>query len=1271
MNVPVITAHRERQRQAENDRAFSTAVEVFAKSVSDAGTVEKAGMMGTSLSPSSSWGSMSNAGPGAAQQTSLIARATQNLAKGFNKSPEQVEQALTEQGLAWAPAFGPGRPLDPYAGYRVGARTQNYPVGSNVQITPRSNRVSFETIKSIYSVYDVAQICVKHLINDVRSLDYAWQPIPGIKTDVSEDIEKAIQFFNAPDKRQPFRLWLAEFLQDVLRYDAGALYIRRSEDGTPIALEIVDGTTIIPLVDYFGRRPEDEDGSEEAAGVFQSEVVPAFVQVINGLPWDWLTSDDLIYLPWNPLPDSQYGMSALESILISANTDLRFQYWFLSVFTEGTIPAGFAEAPPDQSDPAQLQQWQEAWDAIMEGDAAKKSQIRWVPSGTKFTEAKPGANEFHEEFPLYLMRRCTAAYGVTPADLGYTENTNKSSGDTQIDVQFRVGTAPLLRYIEDIINLFVAEHLHLKCQLHFDDGQETEDRVASAQAAAIDIDHGVISVEERRTELGYAIDRSRPVGRYINNPRSGPIPLIALESMSGKINEETYGPADEQELVSTPFVSAPGPVPPQGSPEQKAASDSTAQNARDLIAATTGKKPSVPEVAPEATKATDWQSVFALLDEMEATKATAGITSATGIQGVDLAGKVTSLVPGDVEDDEDDEDDEAEKQQHIALSMRRWRDNSRKRLKKGQAPKRFTDPDLPQSVLDDVWKHLEGANTREEIDKAFDPPKAQAAARAAFHHNADRIVSHYAPQIAKALGDVFTPAYLDAAVRAAYAKDGRATKAGPGADALSRALTGLYGDSFLQGTHDAAHAAGSTVAASLAGVSENAPSAYWDAWTPGYGEAAAKAADGGMRTMLDEAGIRIKGMTNETTDRIGNTIGEGLSRGDSIEATGKAVRDVVANPGRAEMIANTEYARATTAASMQTYTEAGIEKKEWMAEDDACEECQENADAGVIAIDDEFPNGDVPVHPNCRCAIAPVGEATTEPEAGEVEPEPLEPAPEEALAPEAEAIADIPTDASDINSSDDAIAFIRDATGDSELPVEFGDKLTNSANAKVKPGSQAEIYKEQALEIMRGMARGIGDATDVLGREVTHIDGVYGTGYHGAGPLIKLPGRAMMATRKDSSGVYLLINDKRSFADLAEHASGFTAKASRDAYGCTLHEMGHVVTFNSGTAGELLDRVGKQGILGELRPSGPLMKWISEYGTQDAHEAWAESFATLMRPGAMDEQIGALLTAEQRAKLEAAGLSSAPNDSVLKAALEQLRENWNKLVPNVSIPKRG
>lgn len=1174
MNVPVFSARRERYRKRVEVETVAKTVlalqkthgelgaEQFAKAFSPATMGGMGGLSGvgggmsvTQQRPGSSWSQQQ------ALSSPLAAKIQQNLAAGVGAAPAEIEAALAVQGMSWGPPFPPGRPLDPFFGVRRPPRTWDYQVGENVQLTPRWNRVSFQTLKQIHEAYDVSQICVRHLINDVRSLDYNWEPIPGIKVDVSEDIEQAIAFFDAPDKRQPFRLWLAEWLQDVLRYDAGSLYERKNEAGGPIAWEVIDGTTIIPLVDFYGRRPTDEDdsSSELPEGLFEGEITPAFVQIIEGLPWDWLTVDDLTYLPWNPLPESQYGLAPLEAVLLSANTDIRFQWHFLQFFTEGSLPAGFMEAPPDQSDPAQIEHWQETWDAIMLGDQSKLQQIRWVPNGSKFTESKPSASKFDQEFPLYLMRRTCAAYGCTPADLGFTEEVNKATGDTQIDIQFRVGTSPLLRYAEDIINLFCKERLKLRCRIRFDDGKETEDRVATATADGIYLDHGVKGVDEVRQDLGLHVDKSRPMPRYINNTRSGPIPLLALESMAGEIDPETYGPSDSQEPVSTPFAPPPGTIAPQGSPEAMAAAENTAEQARNLVEATTGERPEVSPPKPGeepadgtppkgedesdedeggeeggsegagkavrpkprpggGTEALSWQAALALLDEVDAARKAAsnlggpgvtgvshpttiegGIDVSTGIQGVDLLGD---------DEDEDDEDEDTLKSAYTAVALKRWRSNARNRLSKGRAPRRFVDPNLPDAVHAEVWANLSKAKTRAEVDAAFAKVGEPAAGeRPAFHSQADKIVGHYAPLVAKALGGMFSQSRIAAAVKAGYATkaekgelatggivkggpfvvgedgpemivpptspmlaekavDGLTGVPGPGAgpppnlrpstDSLHRCstcclfahpvcvkygdwpvrpdqtcdgwalaiddqvakgiMTGdydarkaatdkakeatvkalgtaeasgkeleallaeLHGDSFLQGAHDAAHAAGGTVVSSLQDVTEQAPAAYWDEWTPGLGEAASAAADGGMRALLEEAGHTIQGLEDTSIDRIGTLVSEGLAKGDSMEATGKAIREVVEDPDRAELISRTEYARSMTAASEQTYAANGIEEEEWMLGPEPCPECQENADASPIKVGDDWPNGGVPVHPNCMCAQAPL--VSTEPTTG-------------------------------------------------------------------------------------------------------------------------------------------------------------------------------------------------------------------------------------------------------------------------------------------------
>lgn len=80
---------------------------------------------------------------------------------------------------------------------------------------------------------------------------------------------------------------------------------------------------------------------------------------------------------------------------------------------------------------------------------------------------------------------------------------------------------------------------------------------------------------------------------------------------------------------------------------------------------------------------------------------------------------------------------------------------------------------------------------------------------------------------------------------------------------------------------------------------------------------------------------------------------------------------------RAMVIARTETNRASNQGSLASYKASGVvTAKEWLTADDdlVSPECQENGEAGPIALDADFPSGDPcpPVHPNCRCTIVPI-----------------------------------------------------------------------------------------------------------------------------------------------------------------------------------------------------------------------------------------------------------------------------------------------------------
>lgn len=542
---------------------------------------------------------------------------------------EDIEAALEASSMVDAP-FNPGSPIHPLDGYSGTPRSRDYQTGYNIASRPRLNeQVSFSTLRGLVNAYDVAQMCIWHRIDSIRSLEWS---LVGKKGEAGSDLTEAIAIgesvLKKPDREFPFKTWLAKYLYDVLAFDAGALYKMRNRLGRPVGLRVIDGTTIAPLLDYWGNRPTGD--------------APAFVQFAQGVPWEWLTNDDMVYLPFRPQSNSVYGKAPLESILLNANTDLRFQNFFLQRFTEGNVPEGFAGAPETWS-ADQIREYQETWDALLYGDDTQKHQIKWVPHGTKFdwTNEQP----FDDTFSLFLMRKTAAAYHVTPADLGFTEDVNRASGETQADVQFRVGDLPLIQHTQEILSQFLQDDLGLPLVFEFDTGQEVQDRVATANAHKIYIESGVISASDVREEVfGLSEPDGVPVPRFIMTARSGPVPLSALYAVTGPVDPESAAPVPGGPLPHKPFAPIEG-VTPQ-------------------------KAPSMPPLAvakyPEENAAS---SEAAALNELKPVvkEATTGITEATGAYGSPL-----------IADDDDEADDEAP----VALEKAAFRRYLRNRIKK-------------------------------------------------------------------------------------------------------------------------------------------------------------------------------------------------------------------------------------------------------------------------------------------------------------------------------------------------------------------------------------------------------------------------------------------------------------------------------------------------------------------------------------------------------------------------------------------------------------
>ena len=184
---------------------------------------------------------------------------------------------------------------------------------------------------------------------------------------------------------------------------------------------------------------------------------------------------------------------------------------------------------------------------------------------------------------------------------------------------------------------------------------------------------------------------------------------------------------------------------------------------------------------------------------------------------------------------------------------------------------------------------------------------------------------------------------------------------------LLDALKPLYADGWVLGTVAAQEALRGLQKAPQVGVVD------WNTWKPGN-QAAAELIkpSGGLQTLLDRRGIVIDGISNTKLDRIGTVLGNALAQGITPRQVSIMVDQVINDPQQALVIAQTEMSSAVSVAARQSYLDSGVKQVEWLVAV-GCEDCQMNADASPLGIDEVFPSGDTepPAHPNCMCDLAP------------------------------------------------------------------------------------------------------------------------------------------------------------------------------------------------------------------------------------------------------------------------------------------------------------
>jgi SPP1 gp7 family putative phage head morphogenesis protein len=380
----------------------------------------------------------------------------------------------------WNP---PGQVLPPVAQEEQG-RLIDFPVGVNTQSRPRGNEgISFGQLRALADNYDLMRLVIERRKDQIEGLRWKITTTdPGDDNKEDSRVKLVTQFLRSPDKVHRWGPWIRMLVEELLVTDALTIYPRMTNGGDLYSLDIMDGTTIKPVVDNAGRRPLPP--------------MPAYQQYVKGQPMATYSAEELLYLPRNPRANRFYGYSPVEQVIMTVSIALRRQVHQLNYYTEGNIPEALIPVPETWT-PKNIRDFQKLWDA-MNAELADKRKAKFIPNvkNVIFTK-EPNLKDQMDE---WLGRIICFAFAYPPSAL--TAQVNRATAETAQQTGEDEGLVPLMQTVKNILDDVIL------AQFGWDDiefGWETEttlDPETQATVDAADAESGVRTIDECRTARG-------------------------------------------------------------------------------------------------------------------------------------------------------------------------------------------------------------------------------------------------------------------------------------------------------------------------------------------------------------------------------------------------------------------------------------------------------------------------------------------------------------------------------------------------------------------------------------------------------------------------------------------------------------------------------------------------------------------------------------------------------------------------------------------------
>lgn len=496
-------------------------------------------------------------------------------------------------------------------------RIWQYPIAWNLPTGPRAfDPVSFDTLRSCADSISPVRTAINLIKDEVSAGEWAIKikdpsEVREEGRNYKKEERKRIrQFFEKPDRLagRNFADLCKIILEEMLVTDALSIYPRRTrlaQNGIDIAsLQVLDGSTIKPLLDLQGGRPQSP--------------APAFQQYLYGVPrsefaayaspellpdtFDTsipesrnIRAEELIYKPYTQRANSVYGLPPTETVIQTAVLWLRRSTWWQNYYHEGDIPAAFVMGGEDWT-PEQLERWEGALHSLMAGDPSFRHRLKAVPYGTNVKEMKQP--NFDVAFDQFIINLVAMIFRTTPQELyGATQGqgqTGRGALEQSANQNERKFIFPLRRWLEGIFDDIIAEEFHEPdlC-LRFNDN-DMQDELKQAQIDDVNLKNGSSFIDEVREERGQpSLGLEEALIPNIET-RAGLTPLNRITEFTEQLlaagTGEGAGVTGSQGLTSEPVPNGgsrgnPGtrPGPSSGSPGAAKLSKAETQEAQNFV----------------------------------------------------------------------------------------------------------------------------------------------------------------------------------------------------------------------------------------------------------------------------------------------------------------------------------------------------------------------------------------------------------------------------------------------------------------------------------------------------------------------------------------------------------------------------------------------------------------------------------------------------------------------------------------------------------------